>query len=289
MNFNKYLDTYITMISLRGLTEHTVKSYKTYISAYLDYVFDFLKKDPADVSWDEMRSFIKYIKHSRNLSDRTINAVISQLRFFTMYILHKPWDQTQLPMRRFDQYIPFVPSRNEVTIFLNSIDDYKTKAMAILMYSAGLRIGEVCHLKCEDIDRRNMRIHITHGKNRSDRYALLSPNALKVLENYWFKCGKPRNYLFPQRYNNNKPNDPQAVERHFRETETKLGWDHRFTCHSLRHAFATHFYEDTHDLLTLKHLLGHKSINSTTIYVTLSDVTLRKYASPFDSLEVRHG
>ena len=80
-----------------------------------------------------------------------------------------------------------------------------------------------------------------------------------------------------------------AVERHFREAEAKLGWDHRFTCHSLRHAFATHFYEDTQDLLTLKHLLGHKSINSTTIYVTLSDVTLRKYASPFDSLEVRHG
>lgn len=289
MNLNEYLDTYITMISLRGLTNHTVKSYKTYISAYLDYVFDLLKKDPADVSWDEMRSFIKHLQHSRNLSDRTINAVISQLRFFTIYVLHKAWDPYQLPSRKFDQYMPFVPSRIEVTDFLNAIDDHKTRAMAILMYSAGLRIGEVCRLKCEDIDRRNMRIHISHGKNRSDRYALLSPVALKVLEDYWFKCGQPRNYLFPQRFNYDKPNDPQAVERHFREAEAKLGWDHRFTCHSLRHAFATHFYEDTQDLLTLKHLLGHKSINSTTIYVTLSDVTLRKYASPFDSLEVRHG
>ena len=289
MNLNEYLDTYITMISLRGLTNHTVKSYKTYISAYLDYVFVLLKKDPADVSWDEMRSFIKHLQHSRNLSDRTINAVISQLRFFTIYVLHKAWDPYQLPSRKFDQYMPFVPSRIEVTDFLNAIDDHKTRAMAILMYSAGLRIGEVCRLKCEDIDRRNMRIHISHGKNRSDRYALLSPVALKVLEDYWFKCGQPRNYLFPQRFNYDKPNDPQAVERHFREAEAKLGWDHRFTCHSLRHAFATHFYEDTQDLLTLKHLLGHKSINSTTIYVTLSDVTLRKYASPFDSLEVRHG
>lgn len=289
MNLNEYLDTYITMISLRGLTDHTVKSYKTYISAYLNYVFDLLKKDPMDVSWDEMRSFIKHLQHSRDLSDRTINAVISQLRFFTIYVLHKAWDPYQLPSRKFDQYMPFVPSRIEVSDFLNAIDDHKTRAMAILMYSAGLRIGEVCRLKCEDIDRRNMRIHISHGKNRSDRYALLSPLALKVLEDYWFKCGKPRNYLFPQRFNYDKPNYPQAVERHFREAEAKLGWDHRFTCHSLRHAFATHFYEDTHDLLTLKHLLGHKSINSTTIYVTLSDVTLRKYSSPFDSLEVRHG
>lgn len=289
MNLNEYLDTYITMISLRGLTDHTVKSYKTYVSAYLDYAFNSLQKDPSDVSWDEMRSFINHLQQSRNLSDRTINAVISQLRFFTMYILHKTWDQTQLPMRRFDQYIPFVPSRDEVATFINAIDNLKVRAMVILMYSAGLRIGEVCHIKCEDIDRKSMRIHITHGKNRSDRYAILSPLALKELETYWRKCGRPRNYLFPQKSNPDKPNDSANVEFHMKNTEAKLGWKHRFTCHSFRHAFATHFYEDTLDLLTLKHLLGHKSLNSTTIYVTLSDVTLRKYASPFDALEVSCG
>lgn len=289
MSREKYLDTYLTMISLRGLTDHTLKSYKTYISAYLDFVFDLLMKDPADVSWDEMRLFIQHLQKTRNLADRTINTAISQLRFFTLYVLHKPWDQTQLPMRRFDQYIPFVPSREEVAMFINAIDDPKTRAMVILMYSAGLRIREVCNIKCEDIDRKNMRIHITRSKNRSDRYAMLSPVALKELELYWRRCGHPRNYLFPQRYNPDKPNDPQYVERYIRSTEEKLGWSHRFTCHSLRHAFATHFYEDTRDLLTLKHLLGHRSLNSTTIYVTLSNAALRQYASPFDSLEVRHG
>lgn len=289
MSQQEYLDTFVTMVSLRGLTSHTIKSYKTYVSAYLDFVFDFLDKDPADVSWDEMRLFIQHLQMTRHLADRTINAVISQLRFFTIYVLHKPWDPTQLPKRKFDRYLPFVPSREEVAAFISAIDDHKTRAMVILMYSAGLRIGEVCRIKCEDIDRKNMRIHITHGKNRSDRYALLSPAALKELEDYWRRCGKPRNYLFPQRYNPNKPNDPQYVERWMKATEVKLRWPHRFTCHTMRHAFATHFYEDTHDLLTLQHLLGHKSIVSTTIYVTLSNATLRKYASPFDSLEVRHG
>ena len=289
MSRKEYIDTYLTMISLRGLTDHTLKSYKTYITAYLDFVFDFLGKDPADVTWDEMRLFIKQIQETRHLSDRTINAAISQLRFFTIYILHKSWDQTQLPMRKFDQYMPFVPSRQEVTSFINAIDDTKVRAMVILMYSSGLRINEVCRIKCEDIDRQNMRIHISRGKNRSDRYAMLSPAALQELESYWRKCGRPRNYLFPQRHNPDKPNDPQNVHIHMRNAEAKLGWEHRFTCHSLRHAFATHFYEDTHDLLTLKHLLGHRSLNSTTIYVTLSNATLRKYASPFDSLKVNHG
>ena len=94
MSREEYLDAFVTMISLRGLTEHTLKSYKTYISVYLDFVFDLLKKDPADVTWDEMRLFIKHLQATRNLADRTINGAISQLRFFTMYVLHKPWDPT---------------------------------------------------------------------------------------------------------------------------------------------------------------------------------------------------
>jgi site-specific recombinase XerD len=289
MSQKEYLDTFVMMITLRGLTDHTIKSYKTYVSAYLDYVFDLLDKDPADVEWDEMRLFIQHLELTRHLANRTINAVISQLRFFTIYVLHKPWDPTQLPKRKFDRYLPFVPSREEVSAFIEAIDDPKIRAMVILMYSAGLRVGEVCRIKCEDIDRRNMRIHITHGKNRSDRYALLSPAALKELEAYWRKCGRPRNYLFPQRHDPNMPNDPQNLHWHMRKAEDKLGWLHRFTCHSMRHAFATHFYEDTHDLLTLQHLMGHKSITSTTIYITLSNATLRRYSSPFDSLGVHHG
>lgn len=288
MNRNEYLDQYRGMIALRNLADHTLTSYATYISAYLDYVFDVLKKDPADASWDDLRAFVVQIQEQRNLSDRTINAVISQLHFFTLYIVHRPWDASQLPTRKFDQYIPFVPSRDEVTDFINAVDDPKAKAMAILMYSSGLRIGEVCHLKCEDIDRKNMRIHIAHSKNRSDRYALLSPFVLDILVKYWRKCGRPRNYLFPQKHDSDSPNDNQFMDCHIRATEDKLGWPHRFSCHTFRHAFATHFYEDTHDLLTLKHLLGHRSMNSTTIYVTLSNASLRKYASPFDSLEVSY-
>lgn len=276
------------MVALRNLTDHTLISYTTYISAFLDYAFDILKKDPSDASWDDLRAFVLFLKSERKLSDRTINAVISQLRFFTLYILHKPWDPTQLPIRKFDQYIPFVPTRDEMTQFINAVDDPKAKAMIILMYSAGLRIGEVCNLKCPDIDRKNMRIHIVHSKNRSDRYALLSPSVLDILVKYWRKCGRPHNYLFPQRHDPDHPNDHQFLDRHIRSTEKKLGWPHRFSCHTFRHAFATHFYEDTHDLLTLKHLLGHKALTSTTIYVTLSNSSLRKYDSPFESLEVSY-
>lgn len=90
-----------------------------------------------------MRDYIKWLQHSRNVSDRTINCAISQLRFFTRYVLHKPWDDTQLPFRRFDIFIPFVPSRAEVSGCIADIPDIKERTMFALMYSSGLRLGEV--------------------------------------------------------------------------------------------------------------------------------------------------
>lgn len=281
----KYLDTYKQMISLRGLTDHTIKSYSTYVNAYLSYVNKTLHKLPTDVSWQELRDFIFFIQQQRSLSDRTINACISQLRFFTLYVLHKPWDPYQLPMRKFDTYLPFVPTKKEVSIFIKTIPNLKQKAMVALMYSAGLRIGEVCHLKYKDIDREHMRIHICHSKNRSDRYGILSHDALDILTQYWFTFDKPLNFLFPQMRGADKPIDTFYLARHIHSHEKYLGWEKRLSCHSFRHAFGTHLYENGTDLLTIKALLGHKSLNSTTIYVQLASNGVGRARSPFDCLE----
>lgn len=276
-----YLNTYREMISLRGLTDHTITSYSTYIRAYLDYL-DMLRISPDTSSWQDMRDFVKWIQNDRGLSDRTMNAVISQLRFFRIYVLHQPWDSTQLPRRRFDSYLPFVPSQEEVKQFIFTLPDLKQKAMVAVMYSAGLRIGEVCHLKYQDIERSNMRIHITHGKNRSDRYALLSKLALDILTQYWFAYHKPMNWLFPKQHDADQPIDTFYLSRHIHEHEQRLGWPWRLTCHSFRHAFGTHLYENGADLMTIKALLGHKSLESTTIYVHLSSNRSGSTCSPFD-------
>lgn len=178
---DKYFHSFREMISLRGLTDHTLTSYSTYIRVYLDYLQNTLHKSPEEVSWDELRDYIRWLQKERSLSDRTINCAISQLRFFTMYVLHKPWDDTQLPMRRFDTYLPYVPSQEETRLFISTIPDLKQQTMVTLMYSSGLRIGEVCRLRYEDVNRKNMRLHITHSKNRNDRYAILSKAALDLL------------------------------------------------------------------------------------------------------------
>lgn len=277
-----FLDSFREMISLRGLTDHTVKSYSTYIKAYLDYLSSVLLLSPEDVSWQQQRDFIKWLQNDRSLSDRTINTAISQLRFFTIYVLHKPWDPSQLPMRKFDTYLPFVPSQEETWQFISTIPDLKQKTMVAIMYSSGLRIGEVCNLRYEDISRSKMSIHIPHTKNRSDRYAELSVNALELLTQYWKEYGRPMGYLFPQQRNPDKPIDTFYLSRHIHEHEDRLGWPRRLTCHSFRHAYGTHLYENGADLLMIKEKMGHHSLNSTLIYIHLADHTKSSVKSPFD-------
>ena len=66
--------------------------------------------------------------------------------------------------------------------------------------------------------------------------------------------------------------------------ETELGWQHRLTCHSFRHAFGTHLYKNGTDLLTIKHLMGHKSLYSTLIYIHLASYNAKNISSPFDCM-----
>lgn len=281
---DKYFNSYREMLSLRGLTDHTIKSYFTYIRAYLNYLSDILHKEPDDVSWQELRDYIKWLQNTRSLSNRTINAAVSQLRFFTIYVLHKPWDNTQLPIRKFNTYIPFVPTKEEVWTFISTMPDLKQKTMVTVMYSSGLRIGEVCHLRYEHIKRKQMRIYIPCSKNRSDRYAILSHKALDILTQYWFAYGKPTGWLFPKQFDSGKPIDTFYLSRHIHAHERRLGWPQRITCHSFRHAFGTHLYENGTDLLTIKELLGHKSLTSTTIYVHLASNGVGAVSSPFDRM-----
>lgn len=284
---DNYFNSYREMLSLRGLTDHTINSYSTYIRAYLDYLSKVLCKQPESVSWQELRDFIRWLQRERTLSDRTMNAVISQLRFFTIYVLHQSWVDSQLPKRKFDQYLPFVPSQKETWTFISTIPDIRIRTFVIILYSAGLRVGEVRHLKCSDIEHSNKRIFIRQCKNRSSRYAILSDAAWKAILDYYYSLPsneRPSDWLFTQRRDKTKPIDHQVVPTHLAKHEKRLGWERRISCHTFRHAFGTHLYENGTDLLTIQSLLGHKSLYSSTIYVHLASNGTSRAVSPLDRL-----
>jgi len=286
---NHYLDQIDDILSFGGRSQHTIVSYKTYIAPFLEYCVSQLHMDPAEVSSAQIRAYLTALQKERNLCDATINHAISEIRFLYEAVLGLEWNPKQIPHRKIKRCLPYVPDRDSVQVFLSSITDLKKKAMVCLLYSSGLRISEVCHLKCADIEHSKERIYVAPSKNGKDRYVILAEEAFDILCSYWLslpQSRKSRDWLFPQQHNLSKPIYPQFIQDFIKKQTFLLGWEQRLTAHSFRHAFASQCYQDGMDLLTLSKQLGHSSINSTTIYVHLAELGMRHYTSPMKGMVI---
>jgi site-specific recombinase XerD len=281
-----YFSVFIQMLQAKGLIDNTIRSYKTYIKPYLEYLSS-VAVAPENASWQAMRDYLSWIRLERNLSDRTINMIISYLQFFHMYILHKPWDRTQIPFRKFNVYLPFVPSRKEVLTFISSLEDPKARLAVSILYATGLRLDELCHLKCKDIISSSKKIHVSDSKNHQDRFVPMPDMIWQMILSYYHGLPvemKPDTWLFTQQRSTCHPMDKQWLQKFILEHRSALGMSDKLTSHSFRHAYATHSYENGMDLLTLKTFLGHKSLNSTAIYVHLAASSLSKTVNPFEQI-----
>ncbi len=284
-NRNSYVQKFSDMLSLRDLSESTVKSYRSYLNQYLDFIDDSLGgKLPEDVTWEEVRSYIRYLKDIRKLNNRSINPHIAQLIFFFKYVLHRDWDRYQVPFLRYDEYLPAVPTKAEMEKIIYSMDCNKYQCIITLMYSAGLRISEVLRLRYKDISFARMQIHVAKTKNRAERKAILAQKAKNRVYWHWVASGKPDmdEYLFPGRKLGSHLSK-ESVRRVMKKHLSSIGMgDRGFTLHSCRHCFGLTLYESGADLLAIRDAMGHKSIHSTTVYVSLGIGSDHGLASPLD-------
>jgi site-specific recombinase XerD len=127
-----------------------------------------------------------------------------------------------------------------------------------------------------------MQIIIRNGKGKKGRYTLLSKYNLELLREYW-KEYRPSTYLFIGA-DGVKHLTSRAVEKAFNCARDKAGIKKKATVHTLRHSFATHLLESGCDICYIQRLLGHTSIETTTIYLHLRRMDLLNIKSPFDSL-----
>jgi len=133
------------ILSIRDLATGTIATYTSYLTDYINWVEENLPgRSLSDVTWEEIRSYEKYLKDVRKLNPRTINVFISQLRDFYNYVLHKDWDRREVPLLRFDEKLPVVPTQEEVISIINAIDNPKHKAEIALLYSSGIRVNQAC-------------------------------------------------------------------------------------------------------------------------------------------------
>lgn len=280
------MDKHKEILSIRDLSPGTVNTYVSYLKIFMDWFESNLQNhEVKDITWEQVRSYIQFLKDVRSLNNRTINVHISQLRDFFYYVMNKDWDSHEVPFLRFDEKLPVVPSRKEVSSIIDSLENPKHKAEIALLYSSGIRVSELCRLKCGDIIRSKNCIYISKSKNRSDRYAILSEKAYKDLVQYIRTCypNAARNdWLFPGQ-KEGKHICEQTVYNLFVKHLEIIGLGEKgFNLHSLRHAFGLHLYEAGTDLMAIKESMGHKSLSSTAVYLTLGIGNGRNVKSPYD-------
>jgi site-specific recombinase XerD len=188
---------------------------------------------------------------------------------------------------RKDKKLPVILSKEEVAKILSSIDNLKHKAILMLTYSAGLRVGEVVKLKLEDIDSKRMLIHIKGSKGRKDRYTMLSETALDILRKYWREY-KPGKWLF-EGARAGRYLSTRTVEKILEHACEKANIRKDVSVHTLRHSFATHLLEGGTDLRYIQEILGHKDSKTTEIYTHVSTKSIGKIKSPLDTLGLEEG
>ena len=179
--------------------------------------------------------------------------------------------------------LPTVLSLKDISKILAVTKNLKHKTMLFLIYSAGLRLGELLELKLGDIDSDTMKIYVRKGKGKKDRYIMLSENVLNLLRDY-YKVYKPNDYIFEGQ--NGGKYSPKSVQSVFKTALKKAGIKKKATVHTLRHSFATHLLDDGTDIRYIQELLGHKRLETTQIYTHVSSYSINKIKSPADKLKI---
>jgi len=264
------------------------KTQSAYVRA-VKKLAQFLGHTPHSASAEDLRLFQLHLA-ANGVSNKTINATITGLRFFFEVTLEDRQVLRKMSTVHEPRRLPVVLSQDEVKLLLEAATTLKYKAALSTAYGAGLRASEVTHLKVNDIDSQRMLIHVEQGKGGKDRNAMLSPILLKLLRQWWRKAQAERKmlkggWLFPGQ-NPVNPMSTRQLNRAFHAAVTVAGLDKPVNLHSLRHAFATHLLEQHTDIRVIQVLLGHKKLETTALYSHVATTTLRDTPSPLDALSI---
>ncbi len=241
-------------------------------------------KAPDQITDEQIQSYILYLLNERKLAWSTCDANAAGLNFFYGITLGRSSTRLALPPHKSEQRLPEILSAEEIVRLFAAVNNIKHRVLLQIAYSAGLRVGELVHLKITDIDSNRMMIRVVQGKGNKDRYTILSPHVLQQLRDYWRK-EHPSSWLFPGR-NPERPLTRETVMLVFKAAKKKAGIQKVGGIHSLRHAFATHLLEAKVDLRLIQVLMGHRSIATTARYLQVTRKMLGTTASPLDLLTI---
>jgi site-specific recombinase XerD len=248
-------------LRIRNYSPRTIECYTRCVAAFARH----FGTSPAELGPEHIRGFQTFLVETRHTSWTLFNQTVCALRFLYGTTLGRPGIIEQIPFPRQPKRLPVVLSRAELGRFFAAVPNLKHRTVLMTMYAAGLRLSEALGLRLSDVDGERQCLRVAQGKGQKDRYTILAPGLLEQLRTYW-RLTRPRTWLFPGR----PPEQPltaSAIQRRCAPAARQAGLAKRVSTHTMRHCFATHLLEAGTDLRTIQQLLGHRSLETTAVYL----------------------
>ena len=281
-----YLPDYLTYLSVeRTLARRTVHEYEQDLRLFLDYLQPFFADDLtlAGIDVRTVREFLAHLRRQKNYTAAALNRKIASLKGYFRFLEAEGYIASS-PMQRISsakegRLLPKVMSEQEVEVLLDSPTEKQSPALAArdqaileLFYSSGIRLSELVGLDLQDLDWEKLQLRVT-GKGNKQRYVFLSSTAADALRHYLEVREHKSDALFLNRFGQRI--STRAVQLLFKQRMGGAQLQRKASPHTLRHSFATHLLEGGSDLVTIKELLGHESLQTTQIYTNISRRKMR--------------
>jgi integrase/recombinase XerD len=268
---------------VRGYTQRTIDQYLLYIKDYIK------EAEKENIDWKsskkEVHEFLaKYLAQKRNnLTNTSLSLIYFILKFlYKGYLRNNLMDEFKAPKK--EKYLPNVLTKEEIKKLFLFTRDTRNRLILELLYSAGLRVSELCSLKVDSLNFEECTAKVISGKGNKDRTVILSKNWIEDYKKYLLKYNKKHSteYVFAKL--NGKPFSSDSIQRIVKESAKLANIKKDISPHSLRHSLATHLLEQGANLRAIQTLLGHSNIATTQIYTQISTEDLRKLKNPLDLL-----
>lgn len=254
----------------------TIHSYLT----ALKRLFEFLNLPLESVTDDQLVHFVCHLKEEKGLSAASMRIAVSSIKYFFRYILGRAALVEKIPYPKKEKHSKVILSGKEVKTLLDTTHNLKHRLIFKVLYSAGLRRGELIALRADDFDWKNMQLLVRQGKGKKDRHTILA-HSLRADYMAYVKEYSPTGYFFYGR-NKSLPASENLLRWALGQALKRSGITKNIHLHTLRHCFASHLLSLNTNIVTIQKLLGHEDIRNTMEYFHLNHHTNTAPRSPMD-------
>ena len=293
MTIELALKKFIFAKRIQGLSDKSVEDYEMIVGLFVRFIGH--DTDIKDITKSQIDSYMEF-QLERNLSRSTFATYVRNVKIFLMW-LEKEYgidiQASTIIIPKTPKTAPYIYSPEDIALIFSIVqfdDDWlvqRNKAMIALMLDSGLRQEEICNLRLSDIDFHGNIIKV-HGKGNKERLVPLGSYAKKYVLSYMEQCPYKSNRLFVSFHGGNITTN--ALKQMATKMSRQLPFE--FSCHKLRHNFATNYCLDQYeqygriDVYSLMALMGHSNIHTTERYMHIATQILasRQHISHLDRI-----